>query len=41
VRSGPASPDGLRPDRRDIFAKLQVAGRAEAIIQAREAGFGR
>lgn len=24
-----------------IFAKLQVAGRAEAIIKARDAGFGR
>ncbi|MDG6101934.1 response regulator transcription factor [Dactylosporangium aurantiacum] len=24
-----------------IFTKLQVAGRAEAIIRAREAGFGR
>lgn len=24
-----------------IFAKLQVAGRAEAIIRAREAGLGR
>jgi DNA-binding NarL/FixJ family response regulator len=25
----------------NIFAKLQVAGRAEAIIQARDAGLGR
>ena len=25
----------------DIFVKLQVAGRAEAVIAAREAGLGR
>jgi DNA-binding NarL/FixJ family response regulator len=35
------SPKTVRNNVSSIFSKLQVAGRAEAIVRAREAGFGR
>ena len=35
------SPKTVRNNVSNVFAKLQVAGRAEAIIRAREAGLGR
>lgn len=35
------SPKTARNHVSNIFAKLQVAGRAEAIIRARDAGLGR
>jgi DNA-binding NarL/FixJ family response regulator len=35
------SPKTVRNNVSSIFGKLQVAGRAEAIVRAREAGLGR
>ncbi len=35
------SPKTVRDDVSDVLAKLQVTGRAQAIVRAREAGLGR